>query len=300
MRNILLLGTQYTLEENDKNIILKMSKRICEQKRKYFVDNYKYDHSVSLDYTNINGFGAELAFCRLWGFKFDFSTIEKENHFKKIDCILPDGRSVDVKQTKYENGMLAVPVNKKKTYVNLFALMTGVFPSYTFKGWTTYEYQIQKKNIINLGRGPGYCLPQSEINKDLQLINKLTNQLNNQKTKNMDIKGKIEVVMETNVVSEKFKKREFVVKTDDQYPQLILCQLTQDKCVLLDKFVVGSAVTVHVNLRGRVWESPQGEKKYFNTIEAWRIEEGAGVSITQLLFKLYVSAYCSLKTILFH
>lgn len=93
----------------------------------------------------------------------------------------------------------------------------------------------------------------------------------------MDIKGKIEVVMETNVVSEKFKKREFVVKTDDQYPQLILCQLTQDKCVLLDKFVVGSAVTVHVNLRGRVWESPQGEKKYFNTIEAWRIEEGAGV-----------------------
>ena len=37
-------------------------------------------------------------------------------------------------------------------------------------------------------------------------------------------------------------------------------------------FEVGDAVTVSINLRGRAWDNPQGETKYFNTVEAWRIE----------------------------
>jgi hypothetical protein len=32
-------------------------------------------------------------------------------------------------------------------------------------------------------------------------------------------------------------------------------------------------VEVSFNLRGREWTSPQGEVKFFNTIEAWRIEK---------------------------
>ncbi|MEY5040956.1 MAG: hypothetical protein RLZZ414_495, partial [Bacteroidota bacterium] len=31
--------------------------------------------------------------------------------------------------------------------------------------------------------------------------------------------------------------------------------------------------TVHFNLRGREWTSPQNEVKYFNSLEAWRIEK---------------------------
>jgi single-strand DNA-binding protein len=88
----------------------------------------------------------------------------------------------------------------------------------------------------------------------------------------MQVKGKLHTVKETQVVSEKFKKREFVVETEDQYPQLILIQLTQDRVDLINLFEVGDSVTVSINLRGRSWENPQGEVKYFNTVEAWRIE----------------------------
>jgi hypothetical protein len=42
---------------------------------------------------------------------------------------------------------------------------------------------------------------------------------------------------------------------------------------LLDQFQANDNVEVSFNLRGREWTSPQGEVKYFNTIEAWRIEK---------------------------
>lgn len=48
-------------------------------------------------------------------------------------------------------------------------------------------------------------------------------------------------------------------------------QLVNDKCSLLDNIYAGTKVNVSYNLKGREWNSPQGETKYFNTIEAWKI-----------------------------
>lgn len=92
----------------------------------------------------------------------------------------------------------------------------------------------------------------------------------------MEITGTLKVVYDTIQVSEKFRKREIVVTTEptSQYPQHILIQLTQDKCDLLNdlqRFPIGAEVKVSINLRGREWNGPQGVK-YFNTIEAWKIE----------------------------
>ena len=84
--------------------------------------------------------------------------------------------------------------------------------------------------------------------------------------------GTLKVINPTQVISDRFSKREFVVETQDQYPQMIMFQATQDKCGLLDNFQMNEQVEVSFNLRGREWTSPQGEVKYFNTIEAWRIE----------------------------
>ncbi|MCE9538327.1 MAG: DUF3127 domain-containing protein [Bacteroidetes bacterium] len=92
----------------------------------------------------------------------------------------------------------------------------------------------------------------------------------------MDITGILKVKSEAQQVSEKFKKREFVLTDNSsQYPQHVSFQLTQDKCNLIDSYNVGAEIKVHFNLRGREWTSPQGEIKYFNTLEAWRIEGGA-------------------------
>jgi hypothetical protein len=87
----------------------------------------------------------------------------------------------------------------------------------------------------------------------------------------MKASGTITVIKGTQKVSEKFSKREFVIKTDDDYPQDLLFELTQDKCSAIDGYVKGQKVDVHFNLKGREWMSPQGEAKYFVSLNAWRI-----------------------------
>ncbi|OED37712.1 hypothetical protein AB832_05015, partial [Flavobacteriaceae bacterium (ex Bugula neritina AB1)] len=69
-----------------------------------------------------------------------------------------------------------------------------------------------------------------------------------------------------------FRKREIVVTTEEQYPQHIMVEFIQDKCDLLNNFQVGQDVKISINLRGREWVNPQGETKYFNSIQGWRIE----------------------------
>jgi hypothetical protein len=91
----------------------------------------------------------------------------------------------------------------------------------------------------------------------------------------LEVTGKIKFINAEQVVSAAFKKRELVVTTEEQYPQHIMMEFTQDKCDLLNIYKVGEDVKVSINLRGREWVSPQGETKYFNTIQAWRIEKNA-------------------------
>ena len=88
----------------------------------------------------------------------------------------------------------------------------------------------------------------------------------------MEIKGVIKVIKDIQQVSDKFQKREFVIQTEDQYPQTICVELQGDKVDIIDPYAVGESVVVDINLRGRLWTNPQGEDKYFNTIVAWRIQ----------------------------
>jgi len=87
----------------------------------------------------------------------------------------------------------------------------------------------------------------------------------------MEVSGRVEFIGDTQEVSATFSKRELVVTTSEQYPQSISIEF--NKCSLLDKVNVGDDVTVGVNLRGRKWVNPQGESKYFNTIQGWKIDK---------------------------
>ena len=91
----------------------------------------------------------------------------------------------------------------------------------------------------------------------------------------MDVTGTVKVKFDTIQVSEKFKKREFVltIEPSSPYPQHVSLQLVQDKVSLIDNINIGEEIKVYFNLKGREWVSPQGETKYFNTIDAWKIEK---------------------------
>lgn len=99
-----------------------------------------------------------------------------------------------------------------------------------------------------------------------------------------EVEGRLHKTNETQQVTERFRKREFVLELADnpQYPQFVLFQLTGNRCEALDGFEEGQEVRVEFSLRGREWKSPRGEIKYFNSLDVWKLEpkgSGAGREI---------------------
>ena len=91
-----------------------------------------------------------------------------------------------------------------------------------------------------------------------------------------DAQGKLHEIFDEQQVSEKFRKREFVLEIPDgAYTQFIKFQLTQDKCNLLDQYKVGDEVKVAFNLSGKPF-TKNGTTMYFTNLGAWRIEPASG------------------------
>jgi hypothetical protein len=93
-----------------------------------------------------------------------------------------------------------------------------------------------------------------------------------------EISGRLAEKFETQKVSDKFQKREFVLEIKSsgtsgyEFVDFIKFQSTQEKCSLLDQFTIDDMVKVSFNLRGRKWEK-DGQVSYFTNLEAWRIEK---------------------------
>jgi hypothetical protein len=97
----------------------------------------------------------------------------------------------------------------------------------------------------------------------------------------MQVTGTLKLINETKTFGANgFQKRETVLTTNEQYPQDLLIEFIQDNCAKLDYFKVGDEVTIGINLKGREWVNPQGETKYFNTVQGWKIE-GVGANNAQ-------------------
>ena len=82
----------------------------------------------------------------------------------------------------------------------------------------------------------------------------------------MEITGTIKHINDTEVISDKYKKRTFVITTTDKYPQDIQFQASQDKVDMLNGFKAGQSVTVSFNIRGREYNG-----KYYNSLDAWKV-----------------------------
>ena len=90
----------------------------------------------------------------------------------------------------------------------------------------------------------------------------------------MEISGKIKWIDEIRTYgSNGFRKKELVITTQEQYPQNILIEFTQEKCELLDKYEIDDNIKIGINIRGREWINPEGQTKYFNSMQGWRIEK---------------------------
>jgi single-strand DNA-binding protein len=90
----------------------------------------------------------------------------------------------------------------------------------------------------------------------------------------LEVQGKLVDVFDTIQITEKFKKREFVLETEERgYQQYVKFQLNQDKCSLIDDHKLGDELKVAFNLSGKPYTRKTGEKDYITNIVAWKIDK---------------------------
>jgi len=91
-----------------------------------------------------------------------------------------------------------------------------------------------------------------------------------------EISGKVIEILPVNQVSDKFRKREFVIERKESggtalFIDYIKFQLVQDKCDLINESFLNDEVKVSFNIKGNRWER-DGKVNYFTNLDAWKIE----------------------------
>ncbi len=89
----------------------------------------------------------------------------------------------------------------------------------------------------------------------------------------LQLQGRIKVVMDTQTFDSGFSKREFVVTTQEQYPQDVKLEFLKDKTTTLDSYNVGDDVNVHFNVRGNEYNG-----RYFVNLQAWKMEKAGAAA----------------------
>lgn len=165
MKANIKIGTKYTLNDMEQLIVQSVSEKRFQNNRNKNVKNSRIGDQ-SDESTDREGFGAEMAFCKLFNVYPDFSIEPRSSNDDKGDAILPieTRGSVDVKSTKYRTGRLITPTWKKKGNVDYYALMIGEFPSYEFRGFMGAEKLMQEDRVRDMGYGKNsYVAEQDEL-----------------------------------------------------------------------------------------------------------------------------------------
>jgi hypothetical protein len=94
-----------------------------------------------------------------------------------------------------------------------------------------------------------------------------------------EITGKVIDILPVNQVSDKFRKREFVIEKKEAggtavFIDYIKFQLTQDKCDLINESFLNDEIKIWFNIKGNKWER-DGKVNYFTNLDAWKIERAS-------------------------
>ena len=92
-----------------------------------------------------------------------------------------------------------------------------------------------------------------------------------------EIVGKLIEKFDTQQVSDRFKKREFVILKEENangsiFTDHIKFQLIQDKCDVVEDVNLNDEIKVTFNIKGNKWEK-NGQTSYFTNLDAWKVEK---------------------------
>ena len=89
----------------------------------------------------------------------------------------------------------------------------------------------------------------------------------------MEVKGILKNILETEIITDKFKKRSVILQTKEKFPQLIQIEFVNDKIALLGNYQIDQYVSISINIRGKEYVNKAGKTAYFNSIQGWKINE---------------------------
>jgi len=148
------------LNEAEKKLATFLAKERYRKNRERGVDDLKIG-GQSCEFTDLQGIGAEIAFCKVHNIYPDMSL----DDYPDEDALMKDGRLADVKCTKYENGHLLCVTWKKNRNVDIYVLVVGEFPRYRIAGFKCAGELFDDSNIKDFGYGPSYAVSQSELER---------------------------------------------------------------------------------------------------------------------------------------
>jgi hypothetical protein len=100
-----------------------------------------------------------------------------------------------------------------------------------------------------------------------------------------EITGKVIEIYPVVQVSDKFRKREFVIEKKESgntavFIDYLKFQLVQDKCDLINESFLQEEIKIFFNLKGNKWER-DGKINYFTNLDAWKIEKASSAGREQ-------------------
>ena len=147
------------LNEAEQKLVTYVSKKRIETNRATGATATIYGDASAIE-NEMDSFGAEVAYCKLHNCYPDLAT----DHRPPFDAKLPDGRTVDVKQTKYPTGKLLVKIIKRAELPDLYALMIGKFPKYKLAGhMPAAEIITPERRQSDNWKSPAYVAGQDEL-----------------------------------------------------------------------------------------------------------------------------------------
>ena len=159
-----MIGDTSELNKPEKLIAKYVAKSRFESNRSAGITNSKIG-GQSNEETDLEGIGAEMAFCKLFNVYPDLTIGPRSAKCNQdfFDCTV-NGYTIDVKATKYPSGrLLAAPWKGEGNPPKCYALMVGKFPTYVFKGFMFSKDLLVPARLGNLGHGPTYIASQDEL-----------------------------------------------------------------------------------------------------------------------------------------
>ncbi len=162
-------GTTVHLSQTEQRIVRFIAKQRSEANRRQGIVDARVGPQSSTE-LDIVGFGAEMAFGKMFNIYPDFSIEPRKG---SADCIR-FGDAIDVKATTYPNGRLLAVPSKELLAADVYALMIvnwaykdeNAVAEFRFAGFARAGELLTPERLTNLGHGPTYALSQGDLREN--------------------------------------------------------------------------------------------------------------------------------------